>query len=163
MPKRIIFLTLLVCLSLGGCRMNNEDLAAEVLRSMKVAFVENQKFIEHSLTVDDLTVVNVKDNQYQGIATIEHLSKKHRVRVDITYDGTTYVWEIEGEDLAFIAESEFDSAYREAANLVIGHDPSQSLQAAIDRSMWLIQVASMSDAKKASELADALGTAISYP
>lgn len=120
MCKNII-LVLFLSFALLGCSKeinlfftSTEDIAKEIKPMIQEEFDHNKGFKEYTLKVLDLTVIKVQGNSYKGLAKVEHDGDIHNLTVNITYDGSNYMWEIPANEFLPIT---IESARQELDNI----------------------------------------------
>jgi len=88
------------------------------MASMQETFDTDADYSKYGLRVTDITVMKVQGNQYQGLATITYEGKEHPLSVDITYDGETFMWRVEGGGFGFLAPALFKDSFQDAYKVV---------------------------------------------
>lgn len=96
-----------------GGRMSSDELGYEVKASMQESFRSNPELSRYSLSITDLTVVKVEGNQYRGLASVSHEGEIHKLPVEITYDGDSFMWNTDGSNFGFLAELERQRQHEE--------------------------------------------------
>jgi hypothetical protein len=73
--------------------MSTEDLAKEVLADIEANWDETG--IE-GVRIDDFTLVKKSKNEYRGILEVSGDGESLSLTVNVTVDGDSFMWEIEG-------------------------------------------------------------------
>lgn len=98
---------------------STEDIAKEIEPLIQEEF-NNKDFKEYHLKVLDLTVMKVQGNSYKGLAKVEHDGDIHHLTINITYDGSNYMWEIPANEFLSItmkaARQEFENIRTQSNN-----------------------------------------------
>jgi hypothetical protein len=95
MEKKYLFafVGILFVLLLIGCGMSTEDLAKQVKNDIESNWAE---LGIDGVTIDDFTLVKKSDNEYRGILKISADGETESLTVNVTVDGDSFMWEIEG-------------------------------------------------------------------
>lgn len=86
-------LVLALSVMLGGCGTSTEDLAKEVRSSMEETFAQDAA--TRHVQIKDFTLIHEDGKKYKGLLnTVEH-GEKFTYSVSVTYDGSTFMWEVQ--------------------------------------------------------------------
>jgi len=80
---------------------------------MQESFRSDPELAKYNLSITDLTVVNLKGNQYEGLANVSYDGENHPLSVKIAYDGESFVWNVDAISFNFLAEVVLQQQYQE--------------------------------------------------
>ncbi|WP_313009696.1 zinc ribbon domain-containing protein [Stutzerimonas nitrititolerans] len=103
----------LLAYEMFGGRMSNKELSTRVKASMQESFRSDPELAKYNLSITDLTVVNLKGNQYEGLANVSYDGESHPLSVKIAYDGESFVWNVDAISFNFLAEVVLQQQYQE--------------------------------------------------
>ena len=91
-------------LTLAGCGMSREQVAASTTRSMQETFNSKPDMKDWHLTVTSVQVVKLDNNRYRGDAKVVFEGETNDVMLDITADGENIAWSASPFAFQFVEE-----------------------------------------------------------
>lgn len=85
-------LLVLIVLLYAGCGLSTEDLTEQVKADIESNFEEQGI----DISINDFSLVKKSDREYRGILKISGYGETESLVVNVTTDGDSFMWEIEG-------------------------------------------------------------------
>lgn len=73
-------------------RVSDEELTEHIRNSISTAWSKDDRM--SAAKIDELTLIHGEGNEYQGVMKFHLGQESSTVKLDITYDGTNFTWEI---------------------------------------------------------------------
>lgn len=117
MKVKMIVASMLLALSLTACSPSPTDITDSVKQSLQETLNTDSDYAEYDLTVGDIELIKIGDNEYKALADIYLDGVKNTVPLDVYTEGNIFefnaMWEAKPGAFLFVAEKEIDQALNE--------------------------------------------------